>query len=170
MPGARWKNSERILACRAAFEGPQIDLRHAAVMGEIRKFRRDQVSPTIQNRPDAVVAQLSPAEFTTMTAACRRSIADLRMAPDTQRIRSEFLQRGAGIGAHRRAGGTAAADSKPIWPPVTLECARSRIRGRREFAARLAAPDRGIQAKVFDTFASFVAAGQKLRRHLCRPR
>jgi len=29
---------------------------------------------------------------------------------------------------------------------------------------------RGIQAKVFDTFASFVAAGQKLGPSPCRPR
>src|ERR1700704_4768270 len=139
--------------------GAAADAAWSGIVDRHEQLRHDRRRPIL----DPSELYLSPAEFRSETAAWRQ--IDLRtfewppetegpvqnfasVAPASVRIDARAEQPAAELEAYLAAG-----------HPRVLLAAESA--GRRELLLDLLR-GRGIQAKIFDTFASFVAAGQKL--------
>jgi transcription-repair coupling factor (superfamily II helicase) len=139
--------------------GAAADAAWSGIVDRHEQLRHDRRRPIL----DPSELYLSPAEFRTETAAWRQiDLRTFEWPPETEGPVQNFASAApASVRIDARAERPAAELEAYLAAghPRVLLAAESA--GRRELLLDLLR-GRGIQAKVFETFASFVAAGQKL--------
>src|SRR5882724_12552425 len=139
--------------------GAAADAAWNGIVDRHEQLRHDRRRPIL----DPSELYLSPAEFRTETAAWRQiDLRTFEWPPDTQGTVQNFSSAApASVRIDPRAEQPAAEWVAHLQASPARILLAAESAGRRELLLDLLR-GRGIQAKVFDTFASFVAAGQKL--------